>query len=119
MARTYKWRINPFQDYLFASLLYGADISDEEIKKEIFGGISTILEQILSDDDDLMYLSFDIKKKNVYFRVVCNNIISALWLSGIFPKDARYVMECNEFIMNDIKYKFNKKTKKLSYHKIR
>lgn len=118
MGKTYKWKINPFQDYLFASLLFGTDISSRKAKMDIYASISTILVQLLLDTDDLMYLDFDITKKNNYFRVKCNNIITALWLSGIFPKDSKYVMNTNEFVMDDVRYKFNKRTKKLSYHTI-
>lgn len=119
MGKTYKWKINPFQDYLFASLLFGIDISNKKTNDEIYANMATILGQILLDNDDLVYLDFDVKKKNGYFRVICNNIVTALWLSGIFPKDSKYVMECNEFIVNNVKYKFNKKTKKLSINKLR
>ena len=119
MARTYQWRINPFQDYLFTTILRGVDIADKEYEADIYVAIATILEYITKDKNDVELLDFEIKKKNDYFRVVAKNSVTALWLSGIFPKDPKKVMKTNEFVIDDIKYKYSLKTKKLTYRLIK
>jgi len=119
MGRTYQWRINPFRDFLFASILYGDDIASKEIEADVYVGIATILEYITRDKNDVNFLDFEIKKKNDYFRVVAKNSITALWLSGIFPKDPKKVLETNEFVMDNVKYRYSVKTKKLTYRLIK
>jgi len=115
MGSSYSWSINPFQDFLFRSLMYDTDIGDKEFEADIYVGISTILEYFVDDERDIHYLDFEIKKKSTYFKVVAKNAITALWLSGIFPKNPRNVLETNEFVFENIKYRFNDKTKKLTY----
>ena len=119
MGRTYQWRINPFQDFLFATIMNGADISDKEYEADVYVGIATILEYITKDKNDVELLDFEIKKKNDYFRVVAKNSVTALWLSGIFPKDPKKVMESNEFVYENMRYKYSLKTKKLTYRLIK
>ena len=115
MGRTYKWGTNPFQDYLFKSILLGGDIADKKYEADIYVGFVTILDYLLQNSDDSAHLDFEIKKKDSYFKVVAKNSLSALWLSGIFPKDHKKVLETNELVLNNIKYKYNPKTKKLTY----
>lgn len=119
MGSTYSWNINPFQDFLFRSLLYGTDIADKEFEADIYVGVSTILEYFVGDKKDFELLDFEIKKKNDYFRVVAKNVVTALWLSGIFPRDTKKVMETNEFVVDNVKYKYNIKSKKLTYRLIK
>jgi len=119
MAKTYQWRINPVQDFLFRSILYGTDISKKEFEADIYVGIATILEYFTKDSNDIKYLDFEIKKKNDYFRVVAKNAISALWLSGIFPRDIKNVVKTNELVFDNIKYKYSIKSKKLTYRLIK
>jgi hypothetical protein len=119
MGKTYQWGINPFQDFLFQSILYGGDIASKELETDVFIGIATILEYMTNERKDIEFLDFEITKKNDYFRVVAKNAITALWLSGIFPRDPKKVMETNEFIIDDIRYKYSLKTKKLTYQQIK
>ena len=115
MGSRYKFGINPFQDFLFTSILYGANIADKEFEADIYVGFVTILEYFVSDKNDVQFLDFEVEGKDGYFKVVAKNAITALWLSGIFPRNTRQVMDTNEFVMENMKYKFNVKTKKLSY----
>lgn len=118
MGRTYQVNLNPFQDFLFVSMMNGVDLSDKEYEADIYVGFITILEYIVPDKNDTQFLDFEIKGKDGYYKVVAKNAISALWLSGIFPKSPRTVMNNNEYIMDNIKYKFNARTKKLTYQLI-
>lgn len=119
MGSIYSWNTNPFQDFLFRSLLYGTDIADKKFEADIYVGIGTILEYFVGDEKDFEILDFEIKKKNDYFRVVGKNAMSALWLSGIFPNDPKKVMETNEFVVDNMKYKYDIKSKKLTYRLIK
>jgi len=115
MGRTYKWNTNPFQDFLMKSLMLDADISDNEFEADIYVAFATMLDYILIEKTDVNYLDFEIKKKNAYFKVVAKNAITALWLSGIFPKNPKEVMQTNVFMLENMKYRYSEKTKKLTY----
>jgi len=67
------------------------------------------------EKDSREFLDFQIKGKDGYYKVVGNNIVSALWLLGIFPPNPRQVIKTNEFVLENIKYRFNPKTKKITY----
>lgn len=115
MASDYIWNINPFQDFLFEVILNDIDISDKEMKSEIHMAFSRILEYYVPDKYENQYLSFDIKNKKGSFKVIAKNIVTALWLSGIFPANPKKVIGSNEYIIENTKYKFNPKTNKLTY----
>ena len=115
MGSNYDWNINPFQDFLFASILHDADIADKKNEADIYVGFVTILEYFVPNKSDSQYLDFVITNRKSYFKVIAKNAITALWLSGIFPKNPKQVLNTNEFILEDIKYMFNSKTKKLTY----
>jgi hypothetical protein len=115
MGRTYRWDENPFQDFLFKSLMFGADISDKDFEADIYVGFVTILEYFVPHKIDTQYLDFEIKGNDGYYKVVAKNAISALWLSGIFPKNPKQVNDTNEYVIENMKYKFNTKMNKLTY----
>jgi len=115
MGKTYEWNLNPFRDFLFMSMMYGTDLADKEFEVDIFVGFSTILDYFVLEKDSREFLDFQIKGKDGYYKVVGNNIVSALWLLGIFPPNPRQVIKTNEFVLENIKYRFNPKTKKITY----
>ena len=119
MGRTYQWRINPFQDYLFWSLLHGTDIANKDLEADVYVAFVTILDYMMHNKTDSEHLDFEIKKKDGYFKVVAKNSITAFWLSGIFPKNVKQVLDTNEYKIDDIKYKYNLKTKKLTYRQLK
>jgi hypothetical protein len=64
----------------------------------------------------LIYLDFDIiKNDGGSYNIIGKNAISALWLSGIIPIDVQAILDNNKFIIDDVKYTYNKKTNKLTY----
>ena len=99
--------------------MFGADISDKDFEADIYVAFVMMLEHMLREKRLAENLDFEIKKKGSYFKVVAKNSISALWLSGIFPRDPRKVLETNEFELDSIRYRFNPKTKKLTYRLIK
>jgi len=115
MGRIYESDINPFQDFLFTSMIHGIDLTKKEFEEDIYVGFVQILEYIVQDKYDTQHLDFEIKGKDGYYKVVANNVVSALWLSGIFPKNTKMVMNSSEYVIEDLKYKYNPKTKKLTY----
>ena len=67
---------------------------------------------------DAVYLDFKITKKEKHYKVVALNFISALWLSGIFPENTDTVIRDNKFELENILYKYDKRSKKLKYKSI-
>lgn len=109
---------NPLFDFLFLCLLYNIDISDKKMKDDLHLSLSYMLEFYLEDENDVKYLDFEIKKRNDKYVVKGRNIISALWLSGIIPKNTIKVLNENRFIFENIEYTFNEKSLKLILKKI-
>lgn len=119
MGSDYKWDINPFQDFLFMSIMNDINVSGKEFETEIYTAFSTILEYYVPNKFENQHLNFEVRNKKGSFKVIAQNIITALWLSGIFPENPKKVMDDNEYVIENMKYKFNLKTKKLAYQLIK
>lgn len=118
MGRTYQTNINPFQDFLLVCMLQDIDLVDDEHKTEIYVSLIKILELFVPNDDYMQYFDLEIRGNDGYYKVVAKNAISALWLSGIFPMSPKNVMDTNEYVFKNTKYKFNPKTNKLTSQSI-
>ena len=116
MGRIYNVKENPFRDYLFYSIKYGANISDENYFPDIISAFTFILENILENPKDAVHLDFKVTQpKEGHFKLVALNLISALWLCGIFPRSTQQVIADNMFELDNVLYKFDKRSKKLKY----
>jgi len=115
MGSLYKYGSNPFRDFLLDSLFLDVDISTKKTKRDVDRAFKYILGNILINTDEIVYLDFEIIKKDNYYKVHGKNSISALWLSGFFPSDASMIIKSNTFIIGNKKYFFNKKTNELTY----
>lgn len=118
MASKYIEHINPFLDYLLELLIDDVDLTDNRNKSEVFVMFIIILENILNNQKDSIYLDFEIIGDKNNIKLVGNNAISALWLSGIFPKNIATVISSNTIIIDNFRYSFNIKTKKLTRKQI-
>ena len=114
MANAYKWGVNPIQDFLVRSTIYGVDISDRKFKNEISSTIMFMIDNFMGNDEDSSHLDFEIKKQSDGIKIIGENAISAMWLSGIFPINVDDVVNSNKFIIENKEYVFNKKEKKLT-----
>lgn len=115
MGKIYQNNINPFQDFLLTSLMHDIDLTDKRFEEDIYVSFVEILEYLEENKNDTQYFDYEIKGKDDYFKVVAKNAITALWLSGIFPKNPRMVNGNNEYVLDELIYTFNPKTKKLTY----
>lgn len=114
MATIYRYNLNPFTDLLLKAMIYGVDISNKKTKQELNNSFTYILKNVLENEEDIVYLDFEISNNNNYFKVTGKNAISSLWLSGILPPNIQNTFN-NSFIIGNRKYRFNKKTKILTY----
>ena len=64
MANLYSWGGNPFRDYLLNSLLVDIDISNKQTKRDINSAFKYILQNVLINPNEAVYLDFEIVKKN-------------------------------------------------------
>lgn len=115
MGNRYALGYNPFRDFLIQSILYGADLSNKEMKGDIHAAFSFILQNVLDNPNGIVYLDFDIVGDKNHIKIVGKNSISALWLSGIFPPNTDFILKNNNFKIGNRLYKYNKKTKALTY----
>jgi hypothetical protein len=115
MANLYSWGGNPFRDYLLNSILLDIDISNKQTKRDINSAFKYILQNILNNPNEAVYLDFEITKNEGYYKLIGKNSVTALWLCGFFPSDATPIMKSNVFIIGNRKYEYNKKTKELTF----
>jgi hypothetical protein len=98
-------------------------LKDYEVSKENKAAIQDafryILELYLENREDLVYLDFDLKVSGDYFKIIANNILTALWLSGIIIDDPEEVLANNICYVEDRVYRFNEKTKVLTSKQIK
>jgi len=120
MGSLYTYGINPFYDILMVILITDGKTAKKINKNEIRDSFISILEQILENSDNVKYLDFDIVKRGYKYKIVGNNMISALWISGIFIRnvDIPYVLKNNSCTINDTYYVFDPKKKKLLIKKL-
>jgi len=111
MGNNYTWGLNPVRDTLLQMIAIGVDISDRQFKSELNTIFSLIIENHLKNREDLVYLDFKVKKTDMHFKVIGNNIVSALWLSGMMPRNPTAVYEKNEYHIGGKTYTFDKKKK--------
>ncbi len=73
---------------------------------EFFCGVS---------EKDARHLDFDVKFgcDNNDIKIIANNILTALWFSGVFPNNPTECLNKNKCVNNDLVYGFDKKQKKL------
>lgn len=114
MGNLYRFGYNPFEDFLVKSIMYGTDISDANLKPDIQNAFTFILQNILVNRNDAVYLDFEIKKAGVLYKILGKNAMSAVWLSGLFPANAM-LMKNNVFKIGNRTYKYNPKTYELTY----
>ena len=115
MANKYEWDKNPISDFFLQNLINDIDISKKKNFDDIRENLSSFIEYFLEEENDIVYLDFSIKKdKFGGFNIVANNIVTALWFSGIIPRDTNDVLNKNKFEFDNKKYTFNKKTKVLT-----
>jgi hypothetical protein len=113
MGSEYVWGKKPVQDTLLQMIAMGIDISDVQFKEELDHIFTLIIEIHLKNQEDLVYLDFKIKKTDMHYKLIGNNIVSALWLSGIIPKNPTAIMDANECHVGNAIYTFDKKKKVL------
>ena len=121
MGDNYKWGDNPVQDFLFQLLLLGNDLTHSELEDGITENIAMILTYMgIKPGEITQYLEYKIKKdKGIHFRVMPNNIVSAMWFTGIVPENSETVFLNNSAVYKGNKFKFNKKTKRLTWAKLK
>ena len=115
MGSNYVWGINPFQDFMFQSIMYNIDVSDKNLKNDIHNTFINILQNYLKNNNDIVYLDFKIINNNGYYKLIGNNMISALWFSGIIPNNVDSVLSTNKYHVDNIEYNYDKRRKILTF----
>ena len=118
MAKIYEWGNNPIRDFLLQIMLFEKNITDTNIKDGINGNISFLLKRMNVNEYNMQYLDYTLKEtKKGYVRVVPNNIVCAMWFIGALPPNCDNIIKKNSVYFNGKKYKFNKRTKRLTWIK--
>ena len=118
MGNNYVWGNSIVKDFLFQLLLQKNDITEPEMKEGIEGNIKYILLSFGVRNEDLAYLEYEIKKtKGIHFKIIPDNILTAMWFSGYYPEKCDLIYQKNYAKFDNKLFKFNKKTKKLKWEK--
>lgn len=115
MANEYNWGINPFENALLDIIIKGGNIGSKNNKDTIVDIFKYILSLYLKNIKDMVYLDFEIINNRGYYKVIGNNFITALWLSGIIPENTTSVIESNEYAYDGYHYSFDYIKKELKY----
>jgi hypothetical protein len=115
MANRYIMGYNPIQDFLFQSMMYDVNLSNKRKFVDIQSAIVIILQNILDNECDIIHLDLEIRGNKNNVKVIGKNIISALWLSGIFPKNVNDTLKRNEYKIDNIIFKYDSNNHKLTY----
>ena len=120
MGEKYNWGENLINDFLLQLIFLGNDITNEKFILEIKNSIMIMISEMGVDANDLYYLDYEIKKnKSGIIQVIPGNIVCAIWFIGAVPNNCDFVFKENYVIFKSRKYKFNKKTKRLTWEKLK
>lgn len=119
MGSKYLFGENVFSDIFMYTILNRFDLNDQEVQDNLKNNIENILLEINIDPDDLKFLDYNINIDDVYHKIIPNNIVTAMWLSGFIFNDIKKIYVENSFTYKDKIYSFNKKTKELTWKKIK
>lgn len=115
MAHEYVKGYNLVEDFFVYSLMNSIDLTDKNLKIDIYNSLVSVLEVMLLEDE-MNYISsfeFKIERDGDKYKVIGGNFLSALWLSGIFPDDIEETVLKNTLILEDKIYTFDEKTERL------
>jgi len=118
MGSDYYWDANPLNDYFLNLILVDIDVTDKELKAGIELECVKILKNYLINPQDVVFLDFQIKKSLNGITVLGNNMLTSLWFSGIVPEDTKNALTSNMLVIDSMKIKYSKKTKKLTFIEI-
>jgi len=115
---------NILNEYLINKLF----LSKQKWNETFYDELTKDCVNIIISVYDAMGVNIDVYKfYNIYFKfddygdlvkLVCDNIICALWFIGIFPQDPNMILLTNKLEFNNKIYSFNYKTKKLNIKNI-
>lgn len=120
MGDNYVFGENVLRDFLMQLQLLGNDISSQDFQEGIEENTKYILMNMGVHPEDMQYLDFKFKKYGEgHVRLMPKNIVTALWFIGVFPENCETAFLTNSVIYYGLKYKFNKKTKRLTWERIK
>lgn len=92
------------------------DLRKPEIQSILQNECGVFLSSKLEDPDDIQYLRVDFKfdKKGDMLTIIGGNLLSTLWLLGIYPPLPKRLKDKDIYTTKTKEYSFNSKTKKLT-----
>ena len=112
----YEVESNPIIDILLEYMLtYNEDIYEEKIISQMYYDFINYISFNIDDPNEIENFDYELKfdKSLDMVSVKPKNILSALWLCNIFPKNGLKVLHDGEYIDGDKKYRFLKRNKRL------
>jgi len=114
----YNWGGNVLSDYFVQLMMMDYDISEPDL---VESGRLYFMEHLAEcgvDPRHIGFFDFEVKNKNKNndnFKIKPNDIVSAMWICGFFPDNCNLLFEENKTIFDGKIFKFNKKTKSLTW----
>ena len=119
MATRYRRGDNDLLDIsLMAITTMGGKLTDKKIKHFIQEQSRNIIFFGLDNKNNINYFDFDIKidKFGDSLEIKANNFVTALWFIGEFPYEPDFIMKNKTYLTDTGYYKFDGRTKKLTFH---
>jgi hypothetical protein len=115
---------NYLRDLLVKNLFFSGYIIDENLLNATVQSCAEFIQYFYNnfniDIDIAKFVDFSLKvdKERVKVSLICNNLLTALWFTNLYPKDFLDVISKNYYKYNDKIITFNKKKNKLIYKNI-
>jgi hypothetical protein len=118
MGNNYEFNENILRDIMLDEILDDQFDSYTDLHAEIMKKCVEFIKQAYSVTDisgceKYIDFEFNIDKDQTFIKVVCNNIVCALWFIGIFPTNFQQIYLKNKLHKDNIIYTFDNKTKRL------
>jgi len=109
---------NQIIDICLTALALAHRLDDKQIKKFMYDNVRNLVFFELDDKNHINYLDFDVKidKFGDCLEIKANNIVTALWFINEWPYDPDYIMKKKKYLTHTGYYKFDGRTKKLTFH---
>ena len=105
MGSSYQFYVNPFSDVIMD--YFTVNDSVEINLSELHALFVEILQNYFQYGNEVIYLDFDVNYDGYKFNFISKNLLTALWLSGIFPDKIDDIIGNNSVVLDGVKYEFN------------
>lgn len=109
---------NVLLDIALTGLVLVNRLGEAKTKRFIEERVKNIIFFELENKNHINYLNFDLKfdKFGDSLEIKAKNIVTALWFINEWPYEPDYIMQTKKYLTDTGHYRFDGRTKKLTFH---